>query len=130
MRRSSRWREDPAARARVAAAARGDGALLKALAERRKKALGETAQAIDGLQHRAQELAGGAAWWLPPTTLTNLRVVGDELDKLATAVDGADAAPSPDAVGGLRGDPVGARPRPRRLGGPEDQGASPPSTGG
>ena len=34
-------------------------------------------------------------------TLTNLRAVGEALDKLATAVDGADAAPSPDAVTGF-----------------------------
>jgi photosystem II stability/assembly factor-like uncharacterized protein len=99
-------RKIAAARARVAAAARGNGALLKALAERRKGASGEpangeTAKAIEALERRAQELAGGAAWWLPPRTLTNLRVAGDTLDKLATAVDGADAAPSPDAVTGF-----------------------------
>ncbi len=89
------------ARARVTTAARENGALLAALAERRKGASGETAQAIDDFQQRAQDLAGGAAWWLPVKTLTNLRAVGDSLDKLATAVDGADAAPSPDAVTGF-----------------------------
>jgi photosystem II stability/assembly factor-like uncharacterized protein len=89
------------AQGRLAAAARENGGLLAALAERRKGAKGETAKAIDALQARALDLAGGAAWWLPPKTLTSLRAVGDELGKLAAAVDGADAAPSPDAVAGF-----------------------------
>ncbi|MET0230969.1 MAG: hypothetical protein ABW186_08580, partial [Rhodanobacteraceae bacterium] len=40
------------------------------------------------------------AWALPPTSTTSLRFVGETLDKLATAADGADAAPSPDARAG------------------------------
>jgi photosystem II stability/assembly factor-like uncharacterized protein len=37
------------------------------------------------------------AWALPPTRTTSLRFVGETLEKLATAADGADGAPSPDA---------------------------------
>jgi hypothetical protein len=37
------------------------------------------------------------AWALPATSTTSLRFVGETLEKLATAADGADAAPSPDA---------------------------------
>jgi len=37
------------------------------------------------------------AWALPATSTTSLRFVGETLDKLASAADGADAAPSPDA---------------------------------
>ena len=37
---------------------------------------------------------------MPPTTTTNLRFVGETLGTLATAVDGADAAPTPDAIAG------------------------------
>ena len=40
------------------------------------------------------------AWALPPTSTTSLRFVGETLDKLATAADGADAAPTPDARAG------------------------------
>jgi photosystem II stability/assembly factor-like uncharacterized protein len=89
------------AQARLATAARENGALLAALAERRKGAGAETAKALDALRTRAEGLAGGSAWWLPPKTLTSLRAMGDELNKLAGAVDGADAAPSPDAVTGF-----------------------------
>ncbi len=90
-----------AARARVAAAERGDAALLKALAERRKAASVETAKGIDDLLKRTRELASGEAGWAAPRALATLRAVGEALDKLATAVDGADAAPSPDAVSGF-----------------------------
>src|SRR4029077_19971689 len=89
------------AQGRLAAAAKENKALLAALAERRKGAKGETAKAVDALQARALDLAGGAAWRLPPKTLTSLRAVGDELGRLALAVDNADAAPSPDAVTGF-----------------------------
>ena len=40
------------------------------------------------------------AWALPPTTTTSLRFVGETFEKLATAADGADAAPTPDARAG------------------------------
>jgi len=89
------------ARGRLATVARENGALLTALAERRKKAGPETVKAIDALQKRAEEIAGGSAWWLSPKSLITLRAMGDGLNKLATAVDGADAAPSPDVVAGF-----------------------------
>jgi hypothetical protein len=46
--------------------------------------------------------AGNAhnAWSMPPTTTTSLRFVGETLGKVAGAVDGADAAPTPDAKAG------------------------------
>ncbi len=89
------------AEGRVAQAARENGALLAALAERRKGASPGVAKAIDALRKKAEDLAGGSAWWLSPTTLNCFRSVGDTLGKLATAADGADAAPSPDTVAGL-----------------------------
>jgi photosystem II stability/assembly factor-like uncharacterized protein len=88
-------------RGRLAAAARQNGALLAALADRRKGASAATAKAIDALRKRALDLAGGDVWWQPPRTLTCFRSMGDELNKLAGAVDNADAAPSPDAVAGF-----------------------------
>jgi hypothetical protein len=89
------------AQTRLARANRENGALLKALADRRKGAGPEVAKAIDALQKRAGEIAGGTIWWQRPATLTTFRAVGDHLSALATAVDGADAAPSPDAVAGF-----------------------------
>jgi len=41
------------------------------------------------------------AWWLPPSSLTSLRALASRLDELQRAVDGADAAPSPDARAGF-----------------------------
>ena len=111
------------ARGRLARVTRENGALLAALGERRKGASPETVKAIDALQKRAEEIAGGSAWWLPPRSLTTLRAVGDDLNKLATAVDGADAAPSPDAVSRLREDPAGAQRHPECLGGAEGEGS-------
>jgi photosystem II stability/assembly factor-like uncharacterized protein len=90
-----------AAQTRLATAAKEKEALLASLAERRKGASPVTEKAIDALQARVEGLAGGSAWWLTPASLTTLRAVGDDLTKLATAVDGADAAPSPDVVAGF-----------------------------
>jgi photosystem II stability/assembly factor-like uncharacterized protein len=50
---------------------------------------------------RAMELAEvnpPEKWWLAPHTTTSLRFVDNALEKLFTAVDSADAAPSPDAI--------------------------------
>jgi photosystem II stability/assembly factor-like uncharacterized protein len=84
------------------------GKLLEALAERRKNANPETTAAIDALQAHVLEISGAVLspaglnlWWLPPKTSTSLRFLGNSLDALATAIDGADAAPSPDAVAGF-----------------------------
>ena len=86
---------------RVAAAERENGALLKALAERRQGAGAEIAGAIDALRQRAAAVSGAGEWWELPKSLTTLRTVRDTLGRLANAVDNADAAPSPDAVAGF-----------------------------
>ncbi|HEY0511376.1 MAG TPA: hypothetical protein VGH73_05705 [Thermoanaerobaculia bacterium] len=90
-----------AARTRVIAATHQNDALMAALDDRRKGASAETAQAIDALKARALDLSGGKPFGPPVKKLDTLRSVGETLDKLATAVDGADAAPSPDVVAGF-----------------------------
>ncbi|HEV7491577.1 MAG TPA: hypothetical protein VGO25_12270, partial [Rhodanobacteraceae bacterium] len=40
------------------------------------------------------------AWALPPTSTSSLRFIGESLEKLVAAADGADAAPTPDARAG------------------------------
>jgi hypothetical protein len=55
---------------------------------------------------RAIEISGvdpatAAAWWLFPKSTTTLRFAADKLAAIANAVDGADAAPSPDAREGF-----------------------------
>jgi hypothetical protein len=57
--------------------------------------------ALDAVEKRANEISGGSVWWRTPPSINTLRAVGDALDDLATAVDGADAAPSPDAAAGF-----------------------------
>ena len=72
--------------------------------ERRKTAGPKIAPAIDALEARVRDLSGAAPpgqWWVPPKSLTTLRAVAAALDGLATAVDNADNAPSPDAVAGF-----------------------------
>ncbi|HYX24313.1 MAG TPA: hypothetical protein VFC23_09200 [Thermoanaerobaculia bacterium] len=93
-----------AEKARLDAASHGVEALTAALGERRKNAPPKLAPALDALEARVRELSGApppGQWWVPPRSLTSLRAVGAALDGLATAVDGADAAPSPDAVAGF-----------------------------
>ncbi|HEY4591673.1 MAG TPA: hypothetical protein VIJ61_04650, partial [Thermoanaerobaculia bacterium] len=90
-----------AAQARVSRATDEKDDLLKALPERRKGASPEVAKAIDALQKRVEDLAGGAAFWQVPKSLITLRAMKDALDQLAKAADGADAAPSPDTVTGF-----------------------------
>ena len=46
------------------------------------------------------EVAPEAMWWLAPKSLSSLRYLDGALQKLADAVDGADAAPTPDAKAG------------------------------
>jgi photosystem II stability/assembly factor-like uncharacterized protein len=70
------------------------------------KALADAGAAIAKMpagpqRERAMQLAEvnpPEQWWLAPRTTTSLRFVDAALDKLFAAVDGADAAPSPDAV--------------------------------
>jgi photosystem II stability/assembly factor-like uncharacterized protein len=79
-------------------------ALAKALAERRKAAGFRGTPAFDALEARIRELDGSppsGQWWVPPRSLTSLRAVSGALDGVAAAVDGADNAPSPDAVSGF-----------------------------
>jgi photosystem II stability/assembly factor-like uncharacterized protein len=94
--------------ARAAIAERENGALATTLAERRKGASPEIAKAIDTLQARVAAISGAppspngiTLWWVPPKSTGSLRFLSGALDSLGTAVDGADAAPSPDAVAGF-----------------------------
>jgi len=101
-------RKIEALRVRVATASREAGKLLEALAERRKGADAALARDIDALSARVQALVGGKSapnphnsWSFPPQQVQTLRYVGEALDALNRAVDGADAAPSPDAQAGF-----------------------------
>lgn len=54
------------------------------------------------LQERASEMSGllanpDEAWWMSPRRTDSLHFLDVALQKLAIAVDGADAAPTPDA---------------------------------
>ena len=92
-----------AARARLAAAAREIGSAGRG-ARRAAQGRGPASRARPSTRCRTRRAIAGAP---PPgrggcpRTLTSLRAVGGALDELATAVDGADAAPSPDAVTGF-----------------------------
>ncbi|HSS06338.1 MAG TPA: hypothetical protein VLK83_04285, partial [Rhodanobacteraceae bacterium] len=102
-------REIEAAQVRVAKAQSEAKSLHKALvAERAATADNpELSAAIAALDADVVAQAGlidsgnpHNAWALPPTSTTSLRFVGETLDKLANAADGADAAPTPDARAG------------------------------
>ncbi|HEV7786154.1 MAG TPA: hypothetical protein VGQ28_12500, partial [Thermoanaerobaculia bacterium] len=90
---------------RLEAASHEVSALSKALAERRKSAPNpRIGPAFEALEARLRELDGSpppGQWWVPPRSLTSLRAVSGALDGVAAAVDGADNAPSPDAVSGF-----------------------------
>ena len=97
-----------ALRIRVAMASRDAGKVLEDLAERRKGADAALARDIDALSTRVQAVLGGKpaanphnSWSYPPQRVQTLRYVGEALDTLNHAVDGADAAPSPDAQAGF-----------------------------
>jgi photosystem II stability/assembly factor-like uncharacterized protein len=82
--------------------------LAKALAARRRGSSPEVARAIEALEERLAEVSGqapadlgGRPWWHPAKPPTGLAEVAGRLLRLRTAVDGADAAPSPDAVAGF-----------------------------
>jgi photosystem II stability/assembly factor-like uncharacterized protein len=101
-------------RASVADAAAEAAKLIEQLAARRQGSTGNLARDIDALTQRTRELAGTRAaanphnaWSFPPQSVQSLRFVDEALDKLGQAVDGADAAPSPDAREGVRNlDPI------------------------
>jgi photosystem II stability/assembly factor-like uncharacterized protein len=80
------------ARAQVAAALQDAATYLKTLPPQ-NDTLRQRAEQITGLRS-----AGGPS---PSRTLDSLSFVGETLDKLDGAVDGADAPPSPDAVAGF-----------------------------
>jgi len=95
--------------ARVAAAARENDALIRALGAIRD---GQHEAKLDGdisaLRERARAFAGTReapnphnAWAYPPRDTRNFKFLADALAKLQGAVGGADAAPSPDARAGF-----------------------------
>jgi len=82
--------------------------LQKALSARRTGADAATAKLLDAFQARLTAVSGSVpasnpsnGWWLPPRTLDSVRFLDGALEALQTAVDGADAAPSRDALAGL-----------------------------
>jgi photosystem II stability/assembly factor-like uncharacterized protein len=101
-------REVDELRAASAAGAQANRALIAALAERRKKATGELASAIERLQAKAWSLAGThpssnryGGGWRAARSETSWRFLGETLERLGTAIDGADAEPTPDARAGV-----------------------------
>jgi photosystem II stability/assembly factor-like uncharacterized protein len=99
-------REVEAAQVKLAVAQSEAKALHKALIAERAAVADkpDLANAVAALDADVVAVAGlidaanpNNAWSLPPTRTTSLRFVGETLEKLATAADGADAAPSPDA---------------------------------
>ncbi|MGE5234561.1 MAG: hypothetical protein ACM3OB_10665, partial [Acidobacteriota bacterium] len=101
-------REIEAAGSAVQGALHQAESLLGALAERRTTASARLAKPIAALEQRVLDLSGiivsgnsRNVWWLPPRTTSSLRFIESELGDLGQAVDGADADPSADAVGGF-----------------------------
>jgi hypothetical protein len=93
---------------RVAAATSASRELQKALSLARRKVSPRAAQVLDAFQEELTEVTGvvpatnpGNSWWLPARSLISLRALGSALSNLEEAVDGADAAPSPDARAGF-----------------------------
>jgi hypothetical protein len=102
-------RDIQAAQVRVADAESGAKKLNESLVKERSdvSAKPELAAAIDVLDADVVARAGIVdsgnphnAWALPPSSTTSLRFMGETFEKLAGAVDGADAAPTPDARAG------------------------------
>jgi photosystem II stability/assembly factor-like uncharacterized protein len=101
-------REIEAARVRAAVAAGEMAALQTTLGKRREAAKGSERKALDELRARVAALSGipesvnpGDAWQVQPRITTSLHYLKSALEKLALAVDGADAAPTPDAREGF-----------------------------
>jgi hypothetical protein len=85
-------REIEAERAKLAPAIRDAEAMIPKLeGERRRQAI-----EITGI-----DPATANAWWLFPKSTATLRFAADKLAALQQAVDGADAAPTPDAREGF-----------------------------
>ncbi len=93
--------------ARVAVASDEAGKLRDGVAERRNGATGDVAAALDAFAERLAEVSGARpapnpynAWSSPPHKVETLSFLGQRLEELIGAVDGADAAPSLDAQAG------------------------------
>ena len=92
-------------RARVATATHQVDKIVEGLAQCRMTAGADLHQPIDALAERVYAASGSRpsgnphnAWALPPQRVQTLRFAAEALDALNHAVDGADAAPSPDAL--------------------------------
>ena len=95
--------------ARVGTAVHEAQTVLDAIASKRSHATSGLAVAIDALEEHVRALSGARAsanprnaWAYPPPDTRNLAFVAAALAKLERAVDGADAAPSPDARVGFK----------------------------
>jgi len=96
-------------RATVATIGQESNAVAAAIFERRKDEAPAIRTAMDDLLTRIGTVQGAeptpdgsTAWWVPPTSLEAVNYLGGALRELAQAVDGADAAPSPDAEAGYQ----------------------------
>ncbi len=89
----------------VARAESEAGKLAKAAATRRQGASPEVARTLDVFESRLAAVSGHSAaghpWWIPTAPPTGLAEVAGRLSRIWAAVDGADAAPSPDAIAGF-----------------------------
>ena len=90
--------------AQVARAQAATGKVRKSVADLRRGATGELATALDGFQARLADISGEApgtnpanSFAFPPKRIESLRWLAGALGELLRMVDGADAAPSPDA---------------------------------
>jgi photosystem II stability/assembly factor-like uncharacterized protein len=96
-------RQVEAARAAVSSASAEAQAAMDGIARSRAAARGDQLKSLEALQARASEVSGIAPaasandWWIPPKTTTSLNFLGTALQSLASAVDGADVAPTQDA---------------------------------
>jgi photosystem II stability/assembly factor-like uncharacterized protein len=100
-------RQVEALQARVDAANAEAASLRKSVAERRARATGDALAALDAFDARLVELSGAKtapnpfnAWSYAPQQVRTLAFLDRALGDLMGAVDGADAAPSPDAQAG------------------------------
>ncbi len=92
---------------RIGAASGQADAIRKALDARRKSAIGAAASALDAFASRVDDISGSISspnpfngWAFPPKRVQSLAYLARALGQLREAVDGADAAPSPDAKAG------------------------------